>query len=443
MVGMPAVYRRAGTAEGTGERRPAADSTGGGVGYLLSVPADAGRARDPRPYVALAAILALAVVARLLALTVPGHWGDVEVMARWAENLAQFGPGQFYQHDNAIYPALLPFVWPLGVLLDGEPLRTAIKGASIPFDLLIGVVLYAVVSRRTDARMGLLSASVYLFNPAAIVAGPMWGQVDAAGTLFFLGALVALATNRYGLAGALAVLAGLAKPQFGLVVLPIVVVTIQQAWQGRNWRPLLRVGLGGAVAALGVGLFFGLNPGTWAALVAGAAQFQQKTSLGAFNVWGLVVGFEVPDAPYVGIGAVLLVAGLVAALIPLRRGHDLATVLAVGLLLAFAFYFLPTRVHERYLFPALAVAAPFAAVDRAALAAYVSLSLGFTLALLRAMVLTTQLTVDPVLTDLLASPAMVWVIGLILIGSALTLVRLVLRGAGDALVRRPVSAGPE
>ena len=365
-------------------------------------------------------------------------------MARWAENLAQYGPWRFYEHDASVYPALLPFLWPLGAALDGEPLRSAIKGLSIPFDLLIGVVLYAVVSRRTDATRGLLAAGVYLLNPAALLAGPLWGQVDAAGTLLFLGALVALGTNRYALAGGLAVLAGLAKPQFGLVALPVLVVVIQRWWRDREPRPLVAAALGAAVAALGLGLVVGLSPGAWIDLVIGAGNFQPDTSLNALNVWALLVGFEVPDTPYVAIGAILLAAALAASLVPLRRGHDLATVLGVGLMLAFAFYFLPTRVHERYLFPALAVAAPFAAVDRASLAAYVALSIGFALALLRALILTTPFTLDLNFTALLTSQLMVWVIGLILIGSALTLVRLTLSGAGTPLVAGwpPVSADP-
>ena len=134
-----------------------------------------------------------------------------------------------------------------------------------------------------------------------------------------------------------------------------------------------------------------------------------------------------------GIGAALLVAGVIGALLPLRRGHDLATLLAVGLMLAFAFYFLPTRVHERYLFPALAIAAPFAAVDRASLAAYLGLSLGFALSLLRVLVLTTSFRIYPELDALLGSDPMILVIGLTLIGSALTLIRLTLTGAGDPL----------
>ena len=106
--------------------------------------------------------------------------------------------------------------------------------------------LYLVVARRTEVATGLLAAGLYLLNPAVIIAGPLWGQVDAAGTLLFMGALVALSLHRYALAGGLAVLAGLAKPQFGLVVLPVAVVAIQRWRQGHGPRPL-----GLAVAAWG------------------------------------------------------------------------------------------------------------------------------------------------------------------------------------------------
>lgn len=370
---------------------------------------------------------------RLAALPLPGHFGDVAVMARWAENLVLYGPGHFYEHDSSIYPALLPFLWILGLLFDGDELTTAVKGLSIPFDLVIGFALYTLVERRAGWRAGLLASGCYILNPALILAGPVWGQVDAAGSLFFLLALVALAADRFGLAGALAVVAGLAKPQFGLVALPVLVVAGQRLWR-RDSRPLAAVVAGGAVAGLAIGAFLGLSPIRWAEGFSGTATFQPDTSLNAINLWGVLVGFEIDDAPYVGIGAVLLLAGLIVSLLPLRRGHDLAIVLTVGLMLAFAFYFLPTRVHERYLFPAFAVAAPLAAVDGRRLAAYASLSIGFTGTLLRALVLTTPFTLPAELTALLSADWMVWVLFILLVGSAVTLVRLGLTGAGRALL---------
>jgi hypothetical protein len=397
-------------------------------------PAESPAARPPiGAWAALAGMLVLAVAVRLVVLPLPGHGGDVLVMARWAENLAAFQPWHFYEHDGSIYPSLLPALWLLGVAFDGGTLSTAIKGLSIPFDLAIGVVLFVLLAGRTRSRAGLLAAGLYLFNPALLLAGPVWGQVDAAGTLFFLGALLALAADRSAAAGALAVLAGLAKPQFGLVALPVLVVAGQRRWRDGAWGPLGRTLAGGAVAAVVIGLLLGLGPDRWQRQLFDTATFQPQTSLNAINLWGMVVGMEIDDAPYVGIGAVLLAVGLVGALRPLRRGHDLATVLAVGMILAFAFYFLPTRVHERYLFPALAVAAPFAAVYGSALAAYLSLSVGFAATLARALVLTTSFRLPADLEALLTADWMVWVIGLVLIGSALTLVRLALTGAGAAL----------
>ncbi len=391
----------------------------------------------------LGGLLALGLLIRLAVLPLPGHSGDISVMSRWAENLATWGPLFFYQHDTAIYPALLPFLWPIGALLDGDALYYAIKGISIPFDLLLGVVLYAVVASRTDRVRGLLAGGLYLLNPAAIVGGPLWGQVDAAGTLFYLAALVALAASKFAGSGALTALAGLSKPQFGLVALPLAIVALQRWRQGHGPRPFLLALIGGGLTAAVVCLFFGLSPLRWLELVQDAASRHPETSLGAFNIWALLVGFKVPDEPYLAIGAVLLVVGIIGSLIPLRRGSDLATLLAVGLLLAFAFYFLPTRVHERYLFPALALAAPFAAVDRSSLAAYLALSLGFALSLLRVLVDTTAFRTWPEFDALLASDAMFWLIALTLFGSALTLVRLVLTGAGDPLVARDeASAAP-
>jgi hypothetical protein len=223
------------------------------------------------------------------------------------------------------------------------------------------------------------------------------------------------------------------------VAVPLVVVAVQRWRAGEGPRALGRALLAGGLTALVVGAVFGLTPWRWLELLQDAAARHPETSLGAFNVWAFLVG-RVPDAPYLGIGGVLLVAGIAASLLPLRRGHDLAILLTVGLLLAFAFYFLPTRVHERYLFPALAVAAPFAAVDRSSLAAYLALSIAFALSLLRVLVDTASLRFWPELDALLLSDAAFWLIGITLVGSAVTLVRLTLTGAGAALVARDEAA---
>jgi hypothetical protein len=381
--------------------------------------------------VCLGVLLALALVVRLGALAFDGHNGDVSVMMRWAERMATVGPWQFYaEGETSIYPALLYPLWVLATDLSGDALALAIKGLSIPFDLAIGVLLYALVGGRSSERVALAAASLYLFNPAVLLAGPVWGQVDSAGTLAYLGALVASARGRDGLAAALGLVAAFFKPQFGLVLLPIVAVAAIRSWRSGRIENVSRAMAGIVVAWLVVGGPLALHPFRYAGLLSATAQQQPQTSLHAFNPWGLFVGFGVPDDPYVVIGSVLLLAGIVGAMAGLRRGDDLVTLLAVGAVLVLAFYFLPTRVHERYLFPAMALLVPFAVATGGQFVAYLVLAAGFAASLLYALHDTTPFDLPASLADVLVSPAGVWTIGLVMIGAAVAWTWLL-------LVRRP------
>jgi dolichyl-phosphate-mannose-protein mannosyltransferase len=368
--------------------------------------------------VQLALLLTASLAVRLLALELDGHNGDVRVTARWAEYMAEVGPWRFFDGSSSIYPALLYPLWLMGLLLDGDALHTAVKAMSIPFDLAIGVLLFAVMRRRAGDDVGLLVAGLYLLNPAAILAGPVWGQVDSAGTLPYLAALVALADRRWAVAGALGAIALLVKPQFGLVLLPILVVAVLQALRWSTPRPLLRSIAGMIGAALVVCVPLALHPIRYLDILAGTADRQPSTSLNAFNPWGLLVGFKVPDDPWVGLGTALLLAGIVGALLGLRRRPRLAVVLGVGAVLVLAFYFLPTRVHERYLYPAIAVLAPFAPAGRAELVAYMGLSAGFAGSLLYALLDTTPFNLPHPWAGWIQSDSGVWVIGIVLIASA-------------------------
>jgi Gpi18-like mannosyltransferase len=219
-----------------------------------------GRSQTVLVVVALAALVAVGLALRLAAIDLKGHYGDSIVMSRWAENMAKYGPWRFYQHDAAIYSALLYAYWPLGVMFDGADLARAIKGLSIPFDLAIGIVSYFVARSFVGPVRALIAPALYLLNPAVILSGPVWGQVDAAGTLAYLLALVAVAGRRFFPAGALVAVALLIKPQFGLVILPVATVVLIVWWTRRDWTLLAKAVLGGILAFLVVTLPLALNP---------------------------------------------------------------------------------------------------------------------------------------------------------------------------------------
>lgn len=365
----------------------------------------------------IAALVVVAVAVRVVALGAEGHEGDVRVMARWAERMAEVGPWRFYEGAESVYPALLYPLWLVGLALDGEALAQAIKSLSIPFDVAIGILLFGLL-RRSGSAVAIGASVLYLLNPAVVIGGSIWGQVDSAGTLAYLASLVALSSSRHGTAGFLAALGGMLKPQFGLVALVVLTVAGLERRRHRTWRPLVRSAVGMASAYLLIAVPLGLHPLRYASLLESTATLQPETSLHAFNPWGLVVGFGVPDDRYVVAGALLLVAGLAGALLGLRRFPDAAVLLGVGAVIVLAFYFLPTRAHERYLFPTMALCVPFALAGWREAAAYVGLSSGFALSLLYALHQTTAFTVPMPWAAWLTSTAGVWTIGTVLMASA-------------------------
>ena len=106
-----------------------------------------------------------------------------------------------------------------------------------------------------------------------------------------------------------------------------------------------------------------------------ASQTYEGLSIGAINIWrnpwtGLGDTLFRGDDTVVGltlggmaltwqqVGTLLFAGVALVALIQVARRDDMRGVLLAALLIAIAFFVLPTRVHERYLFPAVALAAP-------------------------------------------------------------------------------------
>ena len=146
----------------------------------------------------LALLLVSAALLRIIGLAGPGHAGDIHAFAEWAEGASKVGLGHYYATGGTSnYPPMLYLLWPLGVALDGSELVFAIRTLSIPFDLGLGALLFHVGrSIGGTQRDALLAAGFYLLNPAVILVGPMWGQVDGMGALPMVGSVVAAARVR-------------------------------------------------------------------------------------------------------------------------------------------------------------------------------------------------------------------------------------------------------
>ena len=308
--------------------------------------------------------------------------------------------------------ALTPLV---GVNITGG----LIKIPGIVADIGVAWLLFAMVRRwggdlidRTSFRIsperaGLAAAAVYLFNPGTVFDSAVWGQIDAVGTLVLLGTIYFLARGWTEAAAAGAVVALLVKFQFAFLIPVVAVVGIKRHLFGRSSDPehdlqrrpvRVLTSLAAGVATLAL-LLLPFRMTLWAPPAAGtdaqgclgflpagdpstslvgklceAANTYTGFSINAFNLWrnpwtglgdtlhrgddtgvALVIGGMSLD--WQQVGTLLFVAAALLALWVVARRDDLRGVVMGALVLSIAFFALPTRVHERYLFPALALAA--------------------------------------------------------------------------------------
>jgi len=323
---------------------------------------------------------------------------DVGLFRQWSDRLVERGPAYFYEPGYfADYPpGYLYVLFVLGKmsrLLRGEPPSIGVlKLPAIVADLGVAVLASLLAARITPRGLvgripvGLAAAAAILLNPGLILVSAVWGQVDSVLALLVLAGIYALVREPRSTPGevcgvALLAIAVATKPQavLALPILAIVVVRHHLDGGPSGWRGWSKIGRRIALyvmlgAAIVVAMFapFGIAPAAVPGFYRSAGSVYKFTSLWAFNVWG-AVGFYRRDvgpealtignvaAFYVGFAAfaIATIAIMIRSWRSLARGVDATAVAVLGAVatscVAFA---LLTRMHERYLYLAVAALAP-------------------------------------------------------------------------------------
>jgi 4-amino-4-deoxy-L-arabinose transferase-like glycosyltransferase len=196
---------------------------------------------------AVGAILIVLAVGLALRLTLlyllpgSGFGGDLASFRYWAGNLADQGLYGFYGrhffHDYT--PGYLYVLWLVGFVgraLGG--IGDLIKIPPILADLAVGYLVWSMI-RELGARerLALLGAAVVMVSPIFWFDNVVWGQVDSFGLVFLLLGLRELWRDRPERAAVFTVIAAIVKPQLGILVPIVAVVTIRRAlWPpDRTW----------------------------------------------------------------------------------------------------------------------------------------------------------------------------------------------------------------
>jgi len=290
---------------------------------------------------------------------------DTRDFMAWFQTAADYGPRVFYTSTWCDYPPFnIYFFWVFGLLakslsLFGTSLFTYVmKLPSNLFDMATAFLIFAFVRKRLDFKMALLATVLYAFNPAVIFNAAVWGQFDAIYTFFLVLSLMLALSSKPELSAVTFALGILTKPQ-SVALLPLIAFLI---FKKHGLRRFL-ISLLAAIATVFVVIipFEWSNPVTFLAdIYFGAYGGYAYTSVNAFNLWALG-GFWMPETPVLfAIGWILFGALAAFVLYVLYKRFGASGELLVlfsAFILLFGFFMLPTRIHERYLFPTISILA--------------------------------------------------------------------------------------
>jgi hypothetical protein len=273
---------------------------------------------------------------------------------------------------------------------DSTLLTILVKAPGLIAELLFVVALLTWGPRILDDAAARWAAVAFWLNPAVWFSGSALGYVDAQGAVPAALALLAAATGRAGVAGALMAVAAGTKPQT-IYLLPIVAATVFRGGGGAGWRKLARAALWGLVATAAIVAPFVIR-GAGDNMIQGVSRLLQHNMLSATapNVgwiltWLLRVWHAVPDMGWAGalgleirilqisrvielgypdprpIAAYLTFIVIAAASWRAIRSQSLTEIAALGALSIYAYSMIGIPVHENHFYPALPLFAVAAA----------------------------------------------------------------------------------
>ena len=314
----------------------------------------------------IAALLFFSFLVRFLFFSNQGYKQiDTQDFMSWFQTAADYGPRVFYTKTWCDYPPFnIYFFWVFGLLaknlsLFGSSFFTYVM--KLPpnlFDMATAFLIFAFVRKRLTFKMALIATTLYAFNPAVVFNAAVWGQFDAIYTFFLILSLYLALNSKPKLAVVAFMLGILTKPQ-SIALAPLFIFLIYRKY---DWKGLFISALVAVVTVFAVILpFQWSNPVTFLSnIYFGAYQGYGYTTVNAFNVWAFGGMWQPETQASFLIGWIMFAAltAFVLYFVNKRfRASNEMIVLFAAFVLFFGFFMLPTRIHERYLFPAMAVLA--------------------------------------------------------------------------------------
>lgn len=293
-------------------------------------------------------VLVLGFLIRIILLPFGTLKLDFNTFVSWGNLLVKNGFANFYSGWSDYLPGYLYILWFLGKVGSVFPQLFVYKFPAICSDLITGYLIYLIVKKIKNEKLGIILSCFYIFNPAIFVNSTLWGQVDSLTALFSLSSIYLVNINPIFSAISLSV-GTLIKPQAAFILPIIVFMMYREKWKIDKVALYLLIGL--TIFILGFLPFSGgknLIPFIIERIGISSSQYPY-TSVNAFNFWGLF-GFWKSDLgkiPLYFLGIIATLGVSLIGFIKLRKTKNSEYLIAALIFLS-SFVFL-TRIHERHL----------------------------------------------------------------------------------------------
>ena len=328
--------------------------------------------------VSLALILVAAGALRVvLAFLVEGYGVDMGCFTSWAMRMAEEGPAGFYTEGYFCdYPPAYMLVLGLfggaarlfGFALHEMFGQALLKLVPIACDLTLAAIVFVAASREAGRRPALGLAALIAFNPALIVTGSCWGQIDALLAVLLALVLLAARDGRWHVAIPLFALAVLTKPQAGLLA-PLGVAALIKELVGPERRQAgksIAVGIGaGVLVALAIVLPFSIHQESplwivdkYVSTLSSYAYATLSTGNLMFLLGGNWVSTDtalIGSMTYGDLGTANMIVSFIFGIVIYLRGEGRSRLMLASAVTMQAVFCLGTKMHERYVVPALAL----------------------------------------------------------------------------------------
>ncbi len=323
------------------------------------------------------------VLLRLIITCIRPYQIDMSGYLAWSRYLAEHGTATLYS-GSGFHIVYAPF-YQYCLLITGWIAKALnltslihvylIKLWSVIFEILGAWLILLLAKKHNRTRTGALAALLYIINPGVFMNSSIWGQFDPIPATMLLGCICLFEHKKPNLGALLFLVAVLTKPQSGLLV-PIVLYLYFRDFRlnGQSFKRLA-IGLLAGIAVYlaivmpfysptplaGKGVPSLLDPFYWLLeLYTRSLQDYPYATANGFNFWTLAGGQVQPDSyPFLGLtyaawGFILLAFAVIyIGYLMIRSKGSLQSVIYGSFLILFSAFMFMTKMHERYLLPAI------------------------------------------------------------------------------------------